>query len=231
MGVEQLARGLYCLLLGRFQAYVWQDDQGVTLIDTGAADTGGEIAIALDELGLAPSDIDRIVLTHFHDDHVGAAAEIADWGDVEIVAHQADAPFIRGDAPGPLPNFTDEERIIHAQVAGEVPPAPPVRVDREVRDGEVLDFGGGAHVIWVPGHTEGSIALFLPQHRLLFTGDAVAEHSGRIIPGVFNLDTTRATESMRRLAELDVDIAVFGHGEPALCGAGARLRQVVASFD
>jgi glyoxylase-like metal-dependent hydrolase (beta-lactamase superfamily II) len=71
------------------------------------------------------------------------------------------------------------------------------------------------------------MALYLPQHRLLFTGDAVAEHLGRIIPGVFNLDTARAMQSMRRLAELDVEVAVFGHGEPALAGAGVRLRAVV----
>jgi glyoxylase-like metal-dependent hydrolase (beta-lactamase superfamily II) len=231
VGVEQLTGNLYRVLHGRFQAYLWHDDDGVTLVDTGPADSGAEIAVALDEIGLAPTDVRRVVLTHFHDDHVGAAAEIREWGDVEVVAHAADAPIIRGEIPGRPPNLTDNERAIYAQVAADLPPAPPVKVDCEVADGDVLDVGGGAHVIAVPGHTDGSIALHLPAHRLLLTGDAVAEYLGRIVLGVFNLDAQRAVESMRRLAELDVDIACFGHGEPALNGAGERLRQSVLERD
>jgi glyoxylase-like metal-dependent hydrolase (beta-lactamase superfamily II) len=41
-------------------------------------------------------------------------------------------------------------------------------------EGDLLDLGGGAAVIGMPGHTDGSIAIRLPAHRLLFTGDAVA---------------------------------------------------------
>src|SRR5439155_2516414 len=145
----------------------------------------------------------------------------------EVVAHKADAPILRGDEPGPPPELTADERPLHAQVTAGLAPAPPVTVDREVRDGSVLDFGGGAHVIAVPGHTAGSIALHLPEHGVLLTGDAVAEHLGRIMLGVFNLDTKQAVRSMQRLAGLDVEIAAFGHGEPALHGAGDRLRQAM----
>ena len=231
MGVEHLTGGLYRLLLGRFQAYLWRDDDVATLIDTGAADAGGEIATALDEIGLAPSDVVRVVLTHFHDDHAGAAAELRDWGGVEVVAHKSDAPIVRGEADGPPPNLSEEERPIHAQASAGLPPAPPVVVDREVRDGSVLDFGGGAHVLAVPGHTDGSIALHLPEHGILLAGDAVAEHLGRVVLGVFNLDTKQAARSMQRLAGLDVEVAAFGHGEPALHSAGDRLRQAVEALD
>lgn len=230
MGAEQLTSSLYRLLLGRWQAYLWRDDDGATLIDAGAADAGSELAAALDRIGLAPSDIDRVVLTHFHDDHAGAAAEVREWGDVEIIAHVAEAPIIRGDVIGPMPNFTDAERVLHDQVAAGLPPVPPVEVDREVRDGDVLNFGGGAQVVSVPGHTDGSIALHLPEHRVLLTGDAVAEHFGRVILGIFNVDTAQAAESLRRLADLDVDVAAFGHGEPVLHGAQVRLRQAVQAL-
>jgi glyoxylase-like metal-dependent hydrolase (beta-lactamase superfamily II) len=64
-------------------------------------------------------------------------------------------------------------------VSAGLVPAPPCPVDREVRDGEVLAFGGGAHVVHTPGHTDGSIALHLPGPRVLFTGDTVAEHAAR----------------------------------------------------
>lgn len=231
MGAQQLTDNLYRVLADPFQAYLWCDEGGVTLIDTGAADAGAAIAAALDGLGLAPPDINRVVLTHFHDDHAGAAAEIREWGEVEIVAHAADTPVISGDAIGPGPDLTDAERAIHQRVVAGLPPAPPVPVDRTVADGDVLDFAGGAHVLATPGHTDGSIALYLPEHGVLFTGDTVAEHSGKVLLGVFNLDTEQTARSMRRLAQLDFEIAAFGHGEPVMRGAGARLREAVESLD
>jgi glyoxylase-like metal-dependent hydrolase (beta-lactamase superfamily II) len=231
VGVEHLTGNLYRVLLGRFQAYLWRDADEVTLIDTGAADTGGEIAAALDEIGLAPTSIARVVLTHFHDDHVGAAAEIRDWGDIEIVAHEIEAPIIRGDVAGPPPTVNDLERAMYKRVTADLPPAPPVPVDRTVVDGTLLDFGGGAHVLATPGHTDGSIALHLPEHGVLLTGDTVAEHLGRVMLGAFNVDLAQAAHSMRRLAELDVEVAAFGHGEPALHGASARLRQAVEAAE
>ena len=105
--------------------------------------------------------------THFHNDHTGGAEFLA-VADVPVVA---DALFIRGEAPVLVNDF---EKALHARVSAGLPPAPPVRVDREVRDGDVLDFGGGAHVVSVPGHTEGSIAIYLPTHGVLFTGDIAA---------------------------------------------------------
>jgi glyoxylase-like metal-dependent hydrolase (beta-lactamase superfamily II) len=227
---EQLTGNLYRLFLGRFQAYLWRDTDGVTLIDTGAADAGAAIAAALDGMGLAPQDVNRVVLTHFHDDHAGAAAEVREWGDVEVVAHHADAPIISGAVTGPEPNLTEDERLIHAQVAAGLPPAPPVHVDRTVADGDVLDFAGGARVLAAPGHTDGSIALHLPEHGVLLTGDTIAEFQGRVMLGVFNLDTEQTGRSMRRLAGLDVEIAAFGHGEPVLRHAAARLREAVEAL-
>ncbi|MGH3983916.1 MAG: MBL fold metallo-hydrolase [Pseudonocardiaceae bacterium] len=46
-------------------------------------------------------DVDRLVLTHFHDDHAGGATEVTGWGDIEVLAHARDAPIIRGEQAGP----------------------------------------------------------------------------------------------------------------------------------
>jgi glyoxylase-like metal-dependent hydrolase (beta-lactamase superfamily II) len=221
--IAELRPRLYRVLLGPFQAYLWRDDAAATLIDSGPAGSGPAIAGALREIGLAPSDVERLVLTHFHDDHAGSAAEVRSWG-AEVVAHAADAQFIRGDEQGPPPNLEPFERELHASASAGLLPAPAVAVDREVRDGDVLDFGGGARVISTPGHTDGSIALHLPEHRVLITGDVVAEHEGRVILGVFNLDRGQTVASFRRLAALDVDVACVGHGEPIVGDASARLR-------
>lgn len=230
MGVEMVTGRLYRLLLGPFQAYLWRDPDSVTLIDTGPVEAGAVIAAALDELGLAPSDLDRVVLTHYHDDHVGAAAEIREWGQVEVIAHRADAPVVRGARPPLPPKLSADEHEPHRWITGRLAPAPPVGVDREVDDGDVLELAGGAEVIATPGHTPGSIALHLREHGILITGDTASEHLGRVLLGAFNVDGAAAAASLRRLADVPAEVAVFGHGEPVTSGAQGRLRDAVAAL-
>lgn len=215
MKIVEIRPELHLLLLEFGQAYLWNDGGGLTLIDTGIATSGEEIAAAIEGLGRRRSDVAQVVLTHFHEDHSGGAAEISAWGDVAVLAHRLDAPVIRGDVPGPAPDFTEEERALHRGLGAHLlPAAPPCRVDRELEDGDVIDVGGGAEVIHTPGHTGGSIALHLRRHGVLFTGDTVAHVGGQVMPGVFNLDRAGTLRSFRRLAAVDAQLALVGHGEP-----------------
>lgn len=230
----QLTPSLYRLRIPGGQAhllnsYLWLDPDGVTLIDTGWPGSAGLIAEALAALGMRRLHVKRIVLTHFHEDHCGAAAEIADWADVEVIAGAGDAPYVRGDEVGPLPVLTDGERTLHPDFDAS-PHGPACRVDRAVRDGDVLDFAGGARVIGVPGHTPGSIALYLPDADAVLTGDTVAEFNGQVILGVFNTDRRAAVESVARLAATGAQIAGFGHGEPVLADAAARIAAATDVF-
>ncbi|MEV4295291.1 MBL fold metallo-hydrolase [Microbispora rosea] len=231
MDVVELLPSLYFLRFPVGHVYLWRDPDGLTLIDSGLPGSAPLIADAVRSLGHAPSDVRRLVLTHFHEDHTGSAADIVAWGDVTVYAHRDDAPFVRGEAAGPPPILSGWERELWDHVHAGMPhvPAPPVRVDRELVDGDTLDFGGGARVLAVPGHTPGSLAVHLPGPGVLFTGDTVARApDGQVILGVFNADPPAAVASLARQAALDVEIACFGHGEPVTEGASRLIGDTAA---
>jgi glyoxylase-like metal-dependent hydrolase (beta-lactamase superfamily II) len=126
--------------------------------------------------------------------------------------------------------FEDWEIPIHQRVSADLPDvAPPVPVVDELNDGYELDFGGGAQVLSVAGHREGSIAIHLPRHGVLFTGDTIA-NVGAVMLGAFNQDRRETVASFKRLATLDVETACFGHGEPIASGAGAQIRETAATL-
>ncbi|WP_232519998.1 MBL fold metallo-hydrolase [Actinosynnema pretiosum] len=200
---------------GVAQCYLVRDDDGVTVIDTGTAGHAGPIARWAAEFG----PVRRIVLTHHHADHAGSAAALRALTGAPVLAHAADAPVVRGEVEPPPPVLTDEDRPLWEAIAPPPPPAPPCPVDGEVADGDVLPFGGGARVLSIPGHTDGSIALHLPALGVLFTGDALASVGGPLRPGVFNTDRVRLEESVRRLLAVGADLVCVGHGKPVRTGA------------
>lgn len=228
MEIAELAPRLHLLAFPVGHVYLWVDRRGLTLVDTGTVGSAPLIAAAIDGLGHRRCDVRRLLLTHFHADHTGSAADIAAWGDVEVYAHRLDAPMIRGEAAGPPPRLTDWEKDLWDRVQAGMPSgAPaPVRVDHELDDGDTIDLGGGvqAVAVAVPGHTPGSVAYHLPEPRVLFTGDTIARAPhGDVILGVFNADPDRAADSFERQARLDVEIACFGHGDPVTAGGSAEL--------
>lgn len=223
MDTVTVTPNLTMLVVNGWQVYVWRDGDSATLIDTGAPGSGADIAAAV-------PGINRIVLTHGHVDHTGSAAELCESTGARVFAGAGDAAAIRAGTPLPPPVFEDWEVPIHERVAANLPDsAPAVPVDRELRDGDVLDFGGGAEILSIPGHTEGSIAIHLPRHGVLLTGDTIA-NVGTVMLGTFNQNRARTVESFHRLAALDVETACFGHGEPISSGAGVRLREAAATL-
>ena len=73
-------------------------------------------------------------------------------------------------------------------------------LDELVEDGDLLGWERPAQIVAAPGHTAGSVAVFLPEDHVLIAGDAITTMTGEPAPGVFNVDPEQATDSFHRLA-------------------------------
>jgi glyoxylase-like metal-dependent hydrolase (beta-lactamase superfamily II) len=225
--VTEVLRGVHAIDLGMVFAYVYAEGDRLTLIDCGLADHASVVLAAVEGLGRRPSDLRQIVVTHYHRDHCGAAAELAERAGAQVLAHGLEAPVLRGEAEEEPPTMSAREREAFERITHDVAPLRPVGIDRELADGDEIDLDGGATVVHVPGHTAGSIAVYLPKRRALFVGDAAARMpDGQLIVGVFNADPAQARASFARLAGLHFEAAFFGHGAPMDKAASSAFRQV-----
>lgn len=174
-------------------------------------DPGDQAPYLLETIHRLGVQLQYVILTHSHFDHVMALADIAAATGAKIAIHEAEADMIA--------NPSDAALRALGLPAFQIKPAP---VDVLLKDGEVLRCAGEClTILHTPGHTLGSICV--DTGKVLFSGDTLFEDScGRCdLPGG-NYAAMRS--SLRRLAELPGDRIVYpGHGGSTTL---ARERQV-----
>jgi glyoxylase-like metal-dependent hydrolase (beta-lactamase superfamily II) len=228
---REVLPGLYQVRTRGSRAYLAVDHGGVTLIDAGSPGSGQRILQAVAELGRSPADINHVVITHYHIDHVGGLAELQSHVPARTGVHLAEAPHVASDEPLPNP-FTHPwlARICEPYLLRNDPGA--ARVDVHLDDGDELPALGGMRVVHAPGHTAGSISLHFRDRGVLLVGDAMQYKFGRLmLPNrLFTQDMQEACESVRKLAQLDFEALCFSHFRPILQGADLKVREFARSL-
>lgn len=201
---------------------------GLTLVDAGFPVDLPAIHLGLRKVGATPRDLDLVVATHYHGDHVGTVSGLKRRHGVRAAIHEDDAPFARGDVP--YERFEVEtSRLIFYTALWPFFRYRTFTVDRPLREGDRLDLAGGLEVIHTPGHTVGSICLYQPGRRILFSGDLLRNENGVLEgpPRQFTPDPETAARSLLKLREIDFEVLLPGHGEPILGGAGDLFRTLL----
>jgi glyoxylase-like metal-dependent hydrolase (beta-lactamase superfamily II) len=199
---------------------------GPTLVDTGLPGQAGLIDAALAEAGLRVQDLKRIILTHQDLDHIGSLHDLVQASGARALAHEIEAPYIDGRLQ--LVKMTPQTLEQRPELRAVLDNLKPTPIDEQLQDGTRLDLAGGVRVIFTPGHTPGHICLYLERTRTLITGDALTADNGQL-----NGPNERATpnlalawQSVRKLAQLDVQTIACYHGGVVHEDANGQLRRL-----
>ena len=201
----------------------------------------GDLQAELAAMGRTIDDVQAVLLTHAHSDHIGFAERIRREHGTPISVHEADAALARGEfkpknegggpmRPIPLLSFL----WFGAPSTAACGPRRIAEVST-FGDGATLDVPGSPRVIHVPGHTAGSAALHLPSRNVIFVGDAFVTlnvMSGSTGPQLFpnfNADNRQALASLARFDPIEARYILPGHGEAWIGGMADALRRVRAS--
>jgi len=222
------------------------EGEPLTLVDAGPCyDPAREsLTKALAERGYRVADLRRIILTHAHADHCGMAAELARVSGAEVLTHAANIPWLDKRADTRRLAFYGEVMCwagvpaktlvgLSKMRRGVERYSESVAPDRALADGDVLQLGGEDwRVLHTPGHAGGLICLYQPQRRLLISSDHLLRDisSNPVVEPPAPGETERPRclveymAQLRRVAELDVALALPGHG-PSITDHRALIRE------
>ena len=209
-----------------FDAHVYLLDGGggeLALVDCGmGTELGRERVLGqIRDAGCDPADVQRLLLTHYHTDHAGGAAAYRE----ELELRVSIGADVQAALEGPDHEAT---QFGPAQRAGIFPADYAYRgcpVDEPLRDGDELAVGRlKVRYLATPGHCAG-------HGSYLLAGDAVF-HGGKLfLQGIADCDLQASLASVRRLAGLEFDALLPGHGAIALHDGGAHVGAALATID
>lgn len=241
---RSVASGVHRLEHAHVNCYLIEEGRSLTLVDAGLPGSYPFILAAIEAIGHRVEDVEALLLTHAHFDHIGAARRLQQQIGCPVHVHPDDAYIARH----PYRYAHERSRLLYPL---KYPRAIPVLAGMAAagalwvrgiqhalpyQGAGVLDVPGRPLLIETPGHTFGHCALHLPDAGAVITGDALVTldpYTGaigpRIVAGAATADSALALESLDRLEETDAITVLPGHGSPYRSGIRQAVREAAAS--
>lgn len=217
------------------------DEEDCILVDCGYPGFTSLLDEALAKHQLSLQSLTKLIVSHHDIDHMGALAAIKrSYPQIDIIAHEQDAPYINGtckslrleQAESTLDALPEAAKpgakafISYLQTMEHAP------VERIVADREILPWCGGIEIIHTPGHMPGHISLYLPSSKTIIAADAVVIENGvlDIANPQFTLDMDQAIASVERLGQYDAEHLICYHGGLYEGDVKQALRQLLQSY-
>jgi hydroxyacylglutathione hydrolase len=180
-------------------AYLVKGSRRTVMVDVGLSSNYPHLLACLEHVGVTPDMIDRVVLSHEHLDHIGAAYHF-EGRRTYIAAHRlaANKIMLRDD-------FSMLRKMFNE-------PNVPINIDIWLEEGNVIDLGNfRLDVLYTPGHTSACMTLFDADKGLLFAADTLMP--GGVMGGVFGSGSIADyIQSLEKLKGLNSKILLSGHG-------------------
>jgi len=202
-------------IAGFVNCYTFQAGDEVFVIDTGYRRGAQPVVRAFRSAGVPLTQVRRVLLTHHHIDHRGGAAYLLEHTGAPISCHADDVAFVDGSDRAPMSILM---RLFLR------PRSAPVTT--ALKDGDRV---GELSVVHLPGHTPGEVAFYEPRRKILFSGDSVVEHDGRLtLPAPkYAANLELAVHSLDRIRSLEVEVLLPGHGVPVTKGVSGLLADLI----
>jgi glyoxylase-like metal-dependent hydrolase (beta-lactamase superfamily II) len=222
-----VAEGIHMIEDAYVNWFLVEETGKLTIVDTGHPSSWKSLQAALSDLGYSAGDIEAVVLTHAHFDHMGFAKRAHEELGVPVWAHELETPVVRhpwryDHERSRVPYFLRHPGFVKIFSAMGAAGALWVKGLEEVRTyqaEERLDVPGRPQVVFTPGHTHGHCSLAFRDRGTVIAGDAIvtlnpytARTGPQIVAGAATADSARALASLDALAATRAEAVLCGHG-------------------
>lgn len=211
MKVERVSEHIWSLriwVLIPVRVWLVKDGKGITLVDAGVPSMAPAILREIERLDAG--ELQRILLTHGHSDHVGAIQGVRRSKQVPVYAHAVEIPYMEGKLAYPR-----RKKAVPSVEPGLAKPLA------ELEDGRFEPTGGLVPYL-TPGHSPGHVAYYHEEDEVLLAGDLFTSKKGtlRRPMAIFTADMSEAVHSGRLVGELAPKRLEICHGGPVIDPAG-----------